>query len=161
MWMKVNVAACFFLRHSWFVPLSVLRMDSAFVETKLLASSGEGRRHRGAADPTWRRQTRGSDGPTETIQRRGQACHRLIQVSAKCSYCVYIDVYTYTTNIQGVKVFLFRTKTGIPGFVVFGSSCFRIQMVKTFSALWFINVPLLPLCKTAAVLLLHSLHQTK
>lgn len=58
-------------------------------EVELLSSSGKGRRHRGASDPARRRQTRGPDVPTATVQRRGQARHRLVQVSANVHTCFF------------------------------------------------------------------------
>lgn len=136
--------------------IAALRMDFAFVEVKLLASSGEGRRHRGAADPTWRRQTRGSDGPTEAVQRRGQACHRLIQVSANvhtCTqWCLHARHKYPRWRLVNWPIFQDLSR-------LWAAAC-----VFTWPThLVFPNVPLFLLspCKTAAMLLLRFLDLIK
>lgn len=99
------------------------------------SSSGEGRRHRRAADPTWRRQTRGSDGPTETVQRCGQARHRLIQVSANCiRWCLHVH-HKYSWWMLGSWCVSFPNEASFPGF---RSSCLWL---KTCSIPRFTNDP--------------------
>lgn len=85
----------------------------------MLSSSGEGWCHRGAADPAWWWQTWSPDGQTETLQRCGQACHRLIQVSIEpplwCLYSVNRDFSTgfnrqYVYTRTNILLSLFQTR---------------------------------------------------